>query len=261
MTDSILAGVQDGIGLITFNRPGKHNALSAEMWTGVEELLETWADDNSVRAVILTGAGEKAFISGADIGEFESRQNSTGAEEEYKRLSGDGKSKLSAFPKPTLAAIRGYCLGSGLAVAIHADIRIASEDAQFGIPAGKMGLAYGFPSIKRLVELVGPAHAGMILYTGERIASTEALSMGLVNRIAPNENVLAVAMEMARRIAENAPLSVRASKITIEQILRDPAARDLEAVIQAGMACLNSEDHREGRDAFLRKRKPRFRGR
>src|ERR1700733_7055983 len=141
---SVLAGVQHHIGQITFNRPEKHNALSAEMWTRAEQILDVWKNNDDVRVVILTGAGDKAFISGADIGEFESRQGSAGVEDEYARLSGDGKAKLRDFPKPTIAAIRGYCLGSGLQVAIHADLRIASEDAQFGIPAARMGLAYGF---------------------------------------------------------------------------------------------------------------------
>jgi len=259
--ESVLARVHDGIGWITFNRPEKHNALSAEMWTGAERILDAWENDDAVRVVVLTGAGGKAFISGADIGEFESRQNSAGVEEENQRLSGDDKAKLSDFPKPTIAAIRGYCLGSGLAVAIHADLRIASEDAQFGIPAGRMGLAYGFPSVKRLVDLVGPANAGMILYTGERIGSVEAARIGLVNRVVADESLLEAAGKIAHTIADNAPLSIRASKLTIAQVLRDPGERDLKTVMQAGLACLKSEDHREGRTAFLEKRSPAFRGR
>ena len=257
----ILSGVQDGIGLITFNQPEKHNALSAAMWDAVEEILAAWTNDDAVRVVVLTGAGDKSFISGADIGEFESRQEGVGMRDEYARLSGDSKAKLSAFPKPTIASIRGYCLGSGLAVAMNADIRIASEDGQFGIPAGRMGLAYGFSSVRKLVELVGPAHAAMILYAGERIGSSEALRMGLVNRVVPSDNLVGAVNALARRISENAPLSIRASKITIDQVLRDPAGRDLDAVIQAGLACLNSEDHREARAAFFDKRTPEFKGR
>jgi len=257
----ILGGVQDGIGLITFNHPEKHNALTAAMWEAVEETLAAWTNDDTVRVVVLTGAGDKSFISGADIGEFESRQGGLGAEDEYARLSGDSKAKLSAFPKPTIASIRGYCLGSGLAVAMNADIRIASEDAQFGIPAGRMGLAYGFSSVKKLVELVGPAHAAMILYAGERMGSAEALRIGLVNRVVPNENLVETVNALARRIAQNAPLSIRASKITIDQVLRDPADRDMNAVTGAGMACLHSEDHREARTAFFEKRAPEFKGR
>jgi enoyl-CoA hydratase/carnithine racemase len=258
---TILSEVSDWIGTITFNQPEKHNALSGEMWAAVEQILSAWENDDEIRVVVLTGAGDKAFISGSDIGEFESRHGNFDAEREYERLSGSGKEKLSDFPKPVIASIRGYCLGSGLGIAIHADIRVAAEDSQFGIPAARIGLAYGFSSIKRLVDLVGPAHAAMILYSAERIGSGEAARIGLVNRVVSNNDLTVVVNDLARKIAQNAPLSIRASKMTIEQVLRDPEARDHEAVKAVGIACLTSEDHHEGRSAFHEKRLAKFKGR
>ncbi|HWE53150.1 MAG TPA: enoyl-CoA hydratase [Bryobacteraceae bacterium] len=257
---TILAEVSNRIGTITFNQPEKHNALSGGMWEAVEEILDTWRDDDSVRVVVLTGAGDKAFISRSDIGEFESRHDSFDASREYNRLSGSEKEKLNEFPKPVIASIRGYCLGSGLGIAIHADIRIAAEDSQFGIPAARIGLAYGFSSIKRLVDLVGPAHAAMILYSAERIGSAEALRIGLVNQVVPGSDLETAVQNLARKIASNAPFSVRASKMTIEQALRDPDRRDLKGIERAGIECLTSEDHREGRAGFHEKRPPVFRG-
>ncbi len=257
----ILAEVCEEIGTITFNQPAKHNALSGEMWIAVEQVLAEWEQDDAVRVVVLTGAGDKAFISGSDIGEFESRHGSFDAEQEYERLSGNNKEKLSDFPKPVIASIRGYCLGSGLGIAIHADIRIATQDSTFGIPAARIGLAYGFSSIKRLVDLVGPAHAAMILYSAERIGAAEAARIGLVNRVVSDHDPAAVVNDLAKKIAQNAPLSIRASKMTIEQVLRDSGERDQEAINAAGIACLTSEDHQEGRRAFYEKRLPRFKGR
>lgn len=257
----ILASVENGIGLITFNQPEKRNAISVHMWAGLEQVFGAWEHDGSIRVVVLTGAGDKAFVSGADISEFESRRNNVDAGREYERATSAGRAKLSAFPKPIIARIRGYCLGGGLAIAMQADLRIAAEDSEFGIPAARLGVAYGFHSVRRLIALVGPAHASMILFTGSRIGSAEAARIGLVNQVVPNEELVDVVAGLARRIAENAPLSVRAGKLTIEQALRDPAGRDLQALEKASAACFNSEDYREGRTAFLEKRPPKFQGR
>jgi len=257
----LLASVADGIGLITFNQPAKHNAISVEMWAGLEEVLKAWEDDETIRVVVLTGAGEKAFVSGADISQFEKLRNDADAQREYDKLTSGGRDRLTAFAKPMIAKIRGFCLGGGLAIAMQADLRIAAEDSEFGIPAARLGIAYGFQNIETLVSLVGPAHARMMLYTGARIRSAEALRIGLVNQVVPNESLADVVGDLAQTIANNAPLSVRASKLTIDQVLRNPGERDLDAVIQASRDCLNSEDYREGRTAFLEKRAPIFRGR
>ncbi|MBZ5610292.1 MAG: enoyl-CoA hydratase/isomerase family protein [Acidobacteriia bacterium] len=257
----ILANVEDGIGLVTFNQPEKRNAMSVDMWAGLEQVFGAWEHDDSVRVVVLAGAGDKAFVSGADISEFEKRRANVDAGREYEHATSGGRAKLAAFPKPVIARIRGYCLGGGLAIAMQADLRIATEDSQFGIPAARLGVAYGFQSVRRLIALIGPAHASMLLFSGSRIGSEEAARIGLVNQVVANEELEEVVDVLARNIAENAPLSVRASKLTIEQALRDPADRDMHALEQASIACFNSEDYREGRTAFLEKRPPKFRGR
>lgn len=257
----ILASVEDAVGLITFNQPAKHNAMSVEMWTGLEQILGEWEKDDSVHVVVLAGAGEKAFMSGADISEFAERRSNDEQQRGYEQTTSGGRVKLASFPKPIIARIRGYCLGGGLAMAIQADIRIAAEHSQFGIPAARLGLGYGFQSVSRLVSLIGPAHAAMMLYTGTRISAAEAERIGLINRVVKNEELEKVVSDIAGAIAHNAPLSIRANKLTIEQALRDPEERDMEALKQANIACFESQDYREGRTAFLEKRPPKFRGR
>lgn len=257
----MLAEVTSGIGLITFNQPEKRNAMSVEMWQGMGEILDDFAADPAVRAVVLTGAGEKAFVSGADISQFEKNRGNAEAQEEYDRLTSAGRVKLALFPKPVIARIRGFCLGGGLGIAIQADLRIASSDAQFGIPAARLGIAYGFEAVRTLVSLVGPAHARMILYTGARIDAAEALRIGLVNRVVEPAALAETTAALARTLAENAPLSLAASKLAVAAALKDPADRDLEGITHAARLCFDSADYREGRTAFMEKRPPRFTGR
>lgn len=257
----ILQRVADGVGVVTFNNPEKRNAMSLEMWEGFGQALIELRDDPEVRVVILTGAGDKAFVSGADISQFEKTRHNAEASEEYSRRSAAQRALLADYPKPTIACIRGFCLGGGMQVAMLADIRIAAEDSQFGIPAAKLGIAYGYDGLRHLVSLVGPSWARLIMYTGMRIDSMEALRIGLVDRIIPTEQLLGATMELAAAISTNAPLAVKAAKITIAQVLKDPADRDMNAIKQIGIDCMNSEDFREGRQAFMDKRKPQFKGR
>jgi enoyl-CoA hydratase len=251
----ILKRVDDGVGIITFNNPDKRNAMSLDMWEGLGHALIELRDDPAVRVVILRGAGDKAFVSGADISQFEKVRHNAAASEEYARRSAAQRALLADYPKPTIAAIRGFCLGGGMQVAMLCDIRIAAEASQFGIPAARLGIAYGYDGLRHLVSLVGPSWARLIMYTGMRIDSAEALRIGLVDRVIPNDEWWDAAIAIARTISENAPLAVKAAKITIAQILNDPAERDMEAT-----ACMDSEDFREGRRAFMEKRKPRFTG-
>ena len=168
---------------------------------------------------------------------------------------------MASCPKPTIACIRGFCLGGGLQIAMLADMRFAAEDSQFGIPAAKLGIAYGYDGLKHLVSLVGPSQARFLMYTGLRIGSAEALRIGLVDRVMANDEVMPTTLEIARTIADNAPLAVHAAKLTIAEVLKDESRRDMEAIRQAGIACMDSEDFREGRRAFMEKRKPVFKGR
>ncbi|WGS19614.1 MULTISPECIES: enoyl-CoA hydratase [unclassified Bradyrhizobium] len=257
----ILQSVVDGVGVITFNNPEKRNAMSLEMWEGFGEALAALRDDPGVRVVILVGAGDKAFVSGADISQFEKTRHNAEASEEYSRRSAAQRALLADYPKPTIACIRGFCLGGGMQVAMLADIRISGASGQFGIPAAKLGIAYGYDGLRHLVSLVGPSWARLIMYTGMRIDSAEALRIGLVDRVLPDAELWDATMEIARTISGNAPLAIKAAKITIAQVLKDPDDRDMAAIKQIGIDCMDSEDFREGRRAFMEKRKPQFKGR
>jgi enoyl-CoA hydratase len=257
----ILKSVAEGVGVITFNNPEKRNAMSLDMWEGLGHALTELRDDSDVRVVILVGAGDKAFVSGADISQFEKTRHNAAASEEYSRRSAAQRALLADYPKPTVSCIRGFCLGGGMQVAMLTDIRIAAEDSQFGIPAARLGIAYGYDGLRHLVSLVGPSWARLIMYAGMRISSKEALRIGLVDRVIPNDELWNATMEIARTISGNAPLAIQAAKITIAQVLKDPADRDMDAIKKIGMACMDSEDFREGRRAFMEKRKPHFKGR
>jgi enoyl-CoA hydratase len=257
----ILQSVTDGVGIITFNNPDKRNAMSIEMWEGLGSALIELRDDPEVRVVIMTGAGDKAFMSGADISQFEKNRHNAQASEEYGKRSDAQRALLADYPKPTIACIRGFCLGGGMQIAMLADIRMAAENSQFGIPAVKLGIAYGYEGLNHLVSLVGPSWARLLLYTGMRIDSAEALRIGLVDRVVSDAELWNATTEIARTISGNAPLAVQAAKITIAQVLKDPDQRDMAAIKAIGTACMDSEDFREGRRAFMDKRKPRFTGR
>jgi enoyl-CoA hydratase/carnithine racemase len=257
----ILQSVTDGVGVITFNNPEKRNAMSLDMWEGLGHALSELRDDPDVRVVIMVGAGDKAFVSGADISQFEKTRHNAEASEEYSKKSAAQRALLADYPKPTIACIRGFCLGGGMQVAMLADIRIASENSQLGIPAAKLGIAYGYDGLKHLVSLVGPSWARLLMYTGMRIDAAEAGRIGLVDRVVPDTELWGATMEIARTISGNAPLAIQAAKITIAQVLKDPDKRDMDAIKAIGTACMDSEDFREGRQAFMEKRKPQFKGR
>jgi enoyl-CoA hydratase/carnithine racemase len=257
----ILQSVTDGVGVVTFNNPDKRNAMSLDMWDGLGAALVELRDDPDVRVVILTGAGDKAFMSGADISQFEKNRHNAQASEEYGKRSDAQRALLADYPKPTIACIRGFCLGGGMQIAMLTDIRIAAENSQFGIPAAKLGIAYGYEGLNHLVSLVGPSWARLLLYTGMRIDSAEAQRIGLVDRVVSDAELWNATLEIAGTISGNAPLAIRAAKITIAQVLKDPDQRDMAAIKAIGTACMDSEDFREGRRAFMDKRKPNFTGR
>ncbi len=256
----MLASVADGVGTITFNQPEKRNAMSVEMWEALSAILRGWQADDAVRVAVLTGAGDKAFVSGADISQFGERRSTAEAQMEYDQLTSGGRAQLAAFPKPVIARIRGFCLGGGLGIAMMADLRIAAEDSAFGIPAARLGIAYGLHAVQRLNSLVGQANARMLLFTAERIGAAEALRIGLVNRVVPAAALDETVARLARTIAGNAPLSVCGMKLIADATQRDPADRDLAAVSAAVAACFDSADYAEGRTAFMEKRQPAFKG-
>ena len=167
----------------------------------------------------------------------------------------------NGYPKPTISCIQGFCMGGGLALAMSTDMRFASEGSQFGIPAAKLGIAYGYDGLTHLTQLVGPSRARLLMFTGMRIDAKEAYDIGLIDRLDPRRRDLDTTMEIAKQIAENAPLAIAAAKITIAEILKDPAKRDMQAIKDIGTKCMDSEDFKEGRTAFMAKRKPQFKGR
>ena len=256
----LMAGRIDNVGVMLFNQPAKRNAVNIEMWDGVCETLDLFAADNDVRVVVYAGAGGKAFVSGSDISQFAARRNSAEANAEFARLTGRGRSKLATFSKPSIACIQGYCVGGGIAIALQADLRVAATDGVFAIPAARLGIAYGIEPMARLVALVGPARARLMLYSARRFSGEEAFTMGLVDVVAPAHDVVRESVDLARSIAENAPLSVLAAKFTIEQILKEAGERDVAEVAEYMRRCMDSADYREGRTAFMEKRKPKFIG-
>jgi len=260
-TDKMIARKADGIGWVIFNNPARRNAVSLEMWQGVQQIMADYAADDDVRVAVLAGAGDKAFVSGADISEFEEKRNSAEAEEAYRQVSLGAQRALAAFEKPLMAMIQGFCVGGGVAVALSADIRIAADDAQFAIPAARLGLGYNYPGIRTLSQLVGPAMAKEIFFTARRYSAQEAYEMGLVNRVVPVADIEATVREYAGMIAANAPLTIRAAKAAVREVLKDPDERDIDAVEAMVKACFDSDDYAEGRRAFMEKRKPQFTGR
>ncbi len=256
----ILAFAGNGVGTVVFNHPEKRNAMSIAMWDGMAEALDIFAADEAIRCVVLEGAGGKAFVSGADISQFEQTRSDADAQRQYNFKTSHGRQKLAEFGKPVIAKIQGFCMGGGLGIAMSCDIRIAGVGSEFGIPAAKLGIAYGFDMVGNLVTLVGPAHAHFILMTGGRLDAPEAERMGLINKLHPAEALDAEVAKITATIAVNAPISLRANKRTVRAVLADSEARDLAAMTADQDACFDSADYREGRRAFMEKRKPAFTG-
>lgn len=260
-TEKVLARKQDGIGWLTFNQPEKRNAISLVMWEAIGVAIEDFAADPEIRVVVMQGAGGKSFAAGADISEFEKNRADAEGAAEYARRSEASRRAMDALQKPLIAMIQGYCIGGGLAIALRADLRIASEDSKFGVPAAKLGIAYAGESLERLTALVGPGFAKEIMFTGAQFTAAQAFAMGLLNRVVAPEALEETVLGIAAQIAVNAPLSIHASKVSIEQLTGDPAKRDPAKLAALSRACFDSEDYKEGRRAFMEKRKPVFTGR
>src|SRR5690606_15874484 len=227
MTDKIISRREDGVGHVVFNNPEKRNAVSLEMWQAVERAPEAFAADDEVRVVVLSGAGGKAFVSGADISKFEDERASAEAVANYNSTTARIYTKLHDFPKPTIAQITGSCVGGGVALAVCCDLRICGEGSRFGIPAAKLGLGYGFAGLQRLVQLIGPSFAKEMFFTARLFSAAEAYDMGLVNRVLPDDQVEGYVADYARTITGNAPLTVASVKAIVGEVLKDPEARDL----------------------------------
>ncbi len=258
---SLLAKKEDAIGWLIFNNPDHKNAVTYEMWAAVPRAVADLVADSTVRVVVVRGGGEQTFVSGADISQFESKRSSPDAVADYNTKLAEATVALARLPKPTIGMIRGYCIGGGLAIASMCDLRIATADARFGIPAAKLGLGYAHDGIKRLVDLVGPSFTKEIFFTGRQFDANEALAMGLINRAVPPADLETYTREYATRIAENAPLTITATKVSVDAAVTEIGGKDLRAVHDAIAACNRSDDYQEGRRAFLEKRRPQFKGR
>ena len=259
-TDKMLSRKEGKVGYLTFNNPERHNAVSLEMWEAASGFLEEFKNDKNIRVVVVTGAGGKAFISGADISKFEKERSTQEGVDRYNAAVDHANNAFYTFPKPTIAMIRGFCMGGGLGTAVVCDMRIASDDSQFGVPAAKLGVGYRFNGIRRLAEVVGPQFTAEIFYTGRRFTAQEALQMGLINRMLPAADLEKYVMDYAATLAGNAPLTLAAVKRCLIELRKDPAERDLDLCQKMVEDCFASEDYIEGRNAFMENRKPAFQG-
>jgi len=258
--DKIISKREGAVGHIIFNNPEKLNAVSLEMWQKATDTVLEFALDQDIRVMVISGAGKKAFISGADISKFESERSTREAVALYNKTSEAFRAALTGFPKPAIAKIKGYCIGGGVNVAAGCDIRLCDEQARFGVPAAKLGLGYGYSGVKRLSDLVGLPNTMEIFFTARQFSAQEAYDMGLVNRVLSASLLDAMVDNYTQLISENAPLTIAAIKASAQEIFKSPENPDRKRIDEMVNACFDSEDYVEGRRAFMEKRKPNFRG-
>lgn len=259
-TTKMLAHVEDGIGWLTFNNPERRNAVSLEMWQGLGDIMEAFEADTDVRIVVVQGAGDKSFVAGADISEFDKKRANAEQRYEYGKISQRGHRSLRTFSKPLIAMIHGYCIGGGLVIALSCDIRFATPKSRFGIPATKLGLGYDHGGVVALASLVGPARAADILYSARQFEAEEAQQMGLINFVVDEDELENKVKEYANTIGGNAPLTIKAAKASLKAYLGYGYLAEYAHIEQLVNDCFNSEDYAEGRKAFMEKRKPKFSG-
>ena len=261
LTDKIIAKKDRHIGWIVFNNPARRNAVSLEMWQAVPKVLAAYVSDPEIRVIILKGEGDKAFVAGADISQFKEKRSSPESVMEYNAAADNATKVLQECSKPTIAMIRGYCIGGGTAIAVSCDIRIAADDARFAVPAAKLGLGYRYAGVKRLTDIVGPSFTAEIFFTARQFNAQEALQMNLVNRVVAATELEKYTLDYADGIGNNAPLTMASVKRSIIEYLRNPEERDLVACQKMVDDCYASDDYKEGQAAFMEKRKPVFKGR
>lgn len=260
-TDKMKASKADGVGWMTFNNPERRNAMSLEMWEGAKVIMDDFAADPDIRVVVMHGAGGKAFVSGADISQFEKERADATAAARYSERSEEARTAIRNVGKPLIAMIRGYCLGGGLGIAMMADLRFATSDSQFGIPAARLSIAYTGENIENLLRLVGPARAKDILFSARRLDAAEAYGIGLIDRVVEPDALEQTVGDYCANIAQNAPLSMKAHKIIIGELMKDVDIREKARIQEAADMCFNSADYTEGRTAFMEKRSPVWQGR
>jgi enoyl-CoA hydratase/carnithine racemase len=260
LSDRIEARRDGAIGWLIFDNPARRNAVSVGMWQAIPKVLEDFGADPAVRVVVLAGAGDKAFVSGADISQFEAQRSDPEAVQRYEEIAEGAQARLYAFDKPTVAMIRGYCLGAGVNIATACDLRIAAEDARIGIPAAKMGLGYRASATKNLVDVVGAANAREMLLTGRHLSAAEAKGTGLLHHVVAVAEIEPFTKSICETLAANAPITMRTAKRMIRELLRPPGEFDAARARAWVRECFDSADYAEGRKAFMEKRKPLFTG-
>jgi enoyl-CoA hydratase len=261
MQDQKIYGSREGaVGHIVFNNPAKLNAVSLDMWDSFANLLKDFEKDPEIRCLVVSGSGGKAFVSGADISKFENERANAEAQVRYDAISKEAYEGLYNFPKPTIAKITGYCIGGGMNLAACCDLRYCNEGARFGVPAAKLGLGYGFLRIERLSRIIGLSRAMEFLFTAKQYTSAEAYNMGLVNGVAPDAELDAMIAKITDAIGQNAPLTIALAKAAAREIAKPESQQDHGKLEKMAVACFDSEDFKEGRRAFMEKRKPAFKG-
>ena len=260
MTDKILTRVENHIGWVIYNNAEKRNAVSLAMAEAAADAYASMNEDDGVRVIVVTGAGGKSFVSGQDISEFEALRSNPENTKHYEATTDRMYQGLRDCSKATIAMIPGFCFGGGVALACACDFRICSDDAIFAIPAARLGIAYR-PNFSRWVaDVVGPSTAKEILLTGRRYDAEEMHRLGLVNRIVAKDDLEDFVTDYASTIAGNAPLSVTANKLIINEVSQHPGDWDQDYCIDLMQSCSNSDDYTEGRRAFMEKRSPKFKG-
>jgi enoyl-CoA hydratase/carnithine racemase len=230
------------------------------MWQEIAEIARRLGADDGVRAILFRGAGEQAFASGADISEFKENRKDKASAVAYNKIVEEAEIAIRECPRPTVAMIHGFCMGGGMALALACDLRFAAEGARFGIPAAKLGIIYDFDAVRQLVDLVGPAYAKDILYSARAMKADEAFRIGLIQRVWPAAELESQTLEYLKTVAANAPLSIRGAKAQMAAIFEGSSARHKEEMQAARLETFDSSDYKEGTNAFLEKRPPKFTG-
>lgn len=252
--------IKDGVLRITICNEERYNAMSLEMWKCMAKAVVDAQTNNEVRIIVLQGSGKKAFISGADISEFKEKRSDKAQAQHYADSVNATQSALRSSCKPTIAVIKGICMGGGMGISLSCDLRYSTETAKFCMPAGKLGVGYAYEGIKRFVDVVGASRTAELFLTARAFSGIEAGRIGLVNEVFPEEHFDKIVDERISIMSGYAPLTMQAVKAGIRCVLQEDDAPSVKEVSRMVVACFESEDYREGQAAFKEKRKPRFKG-
>lgn len=262
MSSDLLVHKNNGVATVTLNRPNQRNAINYHGWLELHNIFRDLDSDSSVRVVVLTGAGEEAFSSGADIRDFDEYRSDSKQAKGYAEAFEGAMNALEGLSKPTICLIKGFCVGGGCELALAADLRIAADNSRFGIPVAKLGILIGYGEMRRLLNLIGPGNAAQILYTGRMVNACEALQMGLVNHVLPVTDIHEFTDTLAQEMTTLAPLTQSRHKLIMRTVLENPALSGLSPEQKAlPLSNFDSDDFHEGRRSFIERRKPEFKGR